>query len=270
MDTIAAKRLGSTLVGMCGRFSQFSSVNDLVTYFSVDETLVATSDVRRRFNVAPTQPVLVVTCRGDDHRRVLGQMRWGLVPSWAKDLSIGSRMINARSDKLASSNAYRAAFARRRCIIPVDGFYEWSVVDAAVADGPLAFAGFDAPGVAATVAKPAKPVKQPFHIHRGVGGPLALAGLWETWHDAQGVAMRSCTIITTDANAQMAPIHHRMPVILAEDDWSTWLGPERLSDGEAQRLLAPAPSGGLVFDAVSREVNRPVNDYPSLVEPLAH
>ncbi len=239
-----------------------------MTYFSVDESLVVADDVRPRFNVAPTQPVLVIARRGDDQKRLLGQMRWGLVPSWAKDISIGNRMINARSDKVASSNAYRAAFARRRCIIPVDGFYEWAVVAPDIADVPDAFAGFDAPGVAVSPMKPGKPVKQPFHIHGVSGRPLALAGLWESWHDAEGNEMRSCTIITTDANAQIAPIHHRMPVILADNDWGVWLGPERFTDTEAQRLLSPAPSGGLVFDAVSREVNRPVNDYPSLIEPI--
>ena len=167
---------------MCGRFSQFSSVNDLVSTFSVDESLV---DVRPRWNVAPTQQVLVVAASNDGATRRLGTMRWGLVPSWAKDPSIGNRMINARADKVATSGAFRSAFRRRRCIVPADGFYEWHK--------QVGERGQKAPSI-------------PFHVHAADHVPLALAGLWEVWHDAEGTPMRSFTIITTDPNSPMAAI----------------------------------------------------------------
>jgi putative SOS response-associated peptidase YedK len=225
---------------MCGRFSQFSSVNDLVSTFSVDESLVD-DEVRPRWNVAPTQQVLVVAASSDGATRRLGTMRWGLVPSWAKDPSIGNRMINARADKVASSGAFRSAFRRRRCIVPADGFYEWhKQVDEH---------GKKAPSI-------------PFHIHAADRAPLALAGLWEVWRDAEGTPMRSFTIITIDPNTPMAKIHDRMPVILDPADWDRWLSPEPLDDEEQAAMLCPAPDELLLLDHVSTKVNNTRNEGP--------
>lgn len=229
---------------MCGRFSQFSSVNDLVSTFSVDESLVDDAAVRPRWNVAPTQQALVVAASNDGTARRLGTMRWGLVPSWAKDPSIGNRMINARAEKVATSGAFRSAFKHRRCIVPVDGFYEWhKQVDDK---------GKKAPSI-------------PFHIHATDRVPLALAGLWEVWHDAEGEPMRSFTIITTDPNDTMAAVHDRMPVILDPSAWDVWLGPEPLDDAECQALLGPAPNDLLVLDQVSTKVNSPRNEGADLI-----
>lgn len=233
---------------MCGRFSQYSPVSDLVARFGVGETSVDADERRPRYNVAPTQPALIVAASADGATRKLGEMRWGLVPRWAKDVSIGNRMINARTDKVATSNAYRAAFARRRCIVPVDGFYEWA----------------KPPGLAPGE----KPAKTPFHIHTADRLPIALAGLWETWYDADDRPLRTFTILTCDANETMAPIHHRMPVILSPDQWDRWLAPTPLDEEEQVRLLAPAADDLLVFDEVATLVNRPGNDSPELVVPV--
>ena len=234
---------------MCGRFSQYAPVSDLVTLFSVDETLLDPSQERPRFNLAPTQPARVIAASADGSTRKLGTMRWGLVPRWAKDPSIGTRMINARTDKVATSNAYRAAFAKRRCIVPADGFFEWHKPDDDSA-GP-------------------KQAKVPFHIHAADHVTLALAGLWETWTDAEGQSLRSFTILTCDANAAMRAVHHRMPVILGEADWDRWLAPTSLTEADQDRLLLPAPEDLLVFDEVSTEVNRASNDNPTVIEPVA-
>lgn len=237
---------------MCGRFSQFSPVSDLVDQFGVDESLVDPEDHRPRYNMAPTQTALVVASSADGQSRKLGGMRWGLVPHWADDPSIGNRMINARSERVASSNAYRAAFAKRRCLVPADGFYEWAPPEP---DAPVP-------------ADAKKPPKRPFHFHTPDRVPLALAGLWEVWRDAEGVPMRTFTILTTDANARVEPVHERMPVIVAPDDWARWLRPEPLDEAEQQRLLVPAPGDLLVADQVSTLVNRPVNDTPQVIEPV--
>lgn len=244
---------------MCGRFSQYSPVSDLVAHFDVDEVLVDPADRRPRYNVAPTQQALVIAASADGEVRKLGAMRWGLVPRWADDIRIGNRMINARTDRVATSNAYRAAFAKRRCLIPVDGFYEWARPDAEGADG--------AAGDGGTAGRTKVP-KTPYHIHSGTGSPLALAGLWETWYDAEERPLRSFTILTCDANAAMQPIHHRMPLILDRADWDRWLAPTPLDETEQERLLVPAPDEELVFDRVSTEVNRPVNDNPQVIVPV--
>ncbi|HET8929899.1 MAG TPA: SOS response-associated peptidase [Acidimicrobiales bacterium] len=233
---------------MCGRFSQYSPVSDLVSLFGVDETVVDDDDRRPRYNVAPTQQVLIVASSADGEARKLGSMRWGLVPRWAKEPSIGNRMINARTDKVATSNAYRSAFAKRRCLVPVDGFYEWAKPAEAAAGS--------------------KPPKTPFHIHSPDRTPLGLAGLWETWYDAEDRPMRSFTILTCDANEAMAPIHHRMPVIVDPADWEQWLAPVPLNDADQVRLLAPARDDLLVFDEVATLVNRPANDSAEVIVPV--
>jgi putative SOS response-associated peptidase YedK len=190
-----------------------------------------------RYNIAPTQPVVAVR-PGERAGREARMLRWGLVPFWAKDLAMGSRMINARGETVAEKPAFRQAFRRRRCLIPADGFYEWQKV----------------PGG-----------KQPWYISARGEGPLAFAGLWERW-DKRGTEtpVESCTIVTTAANATLAPLHDRMPVILDPAAWDAWLGADTPS-AELRDLLRPAPDGLLAARTVSRRVNSPANDGPELI-----
>lgn len=226
---------------MCGRFVQASSPALLLEHFGIDEDHAAPAPPD--YNVTPRREVAVVVA-GSDGRRVLERMRWGLVPSWAKEVAIGDRLINARGETVAEKPSFRRAFAARRCIVPVDGFYEWMVV-------------------------PGRRTKQPVYIHGNTGLPLALAGLWESWHDptvADAPALRTCTIITTSANRTLEPVHDRMPVILAEDAWSVWLDPD--ADREVfAPLLAPAPEDAVVFHEVTTAVNSPRNNDASLLDP---
>ncbi|HEX7473638.1 MAG TPA: SOS response-associated peptidase [Candidatus Limnocylindrales bacterium] len=222
---------------MCGRFTQQRSDHELAEWFEA-EALV--DDPGGRFNVAPTDPVSIVVEKDD--RRAITAYRWGLVPFWAKDISIGSRLINARAETLASSNAFRESFARRRCLVPADGFYEWR-------------------------RDPGR--RQPFVIHRLDGAPLAFAGLWSGWRDkATGEVLRTMTIVTTGANALMTPIHDRMPVVLAPEAWSRWLDPSLEDIAELQGLLVPAPDEGLEAYPVETLVNNVRNNGPELIVPL--
>src|ERR1700730_2484324 len=173
---------------MCGRFTSTSSPARLAERFAVDE--VKAEPLPIRYNVAPTQPVYAIAeSRGEHPRRMLGTFRWGLVPSWAKNPAIGSKMINARAEGVATKTAYKQALARRRCIIPADAFYEWQVVD----------------GVGA------KAAKLPHAIRRRDGEPLAFAGLWEVWRDPDGERLRSCVIITTAANNLVGTLPDPLP-----------------------------------------------------------
>jgi putative SOS response-associated peptidase YedK len=176
---------------------------------------------------------------------VLDVVRWGLVPSWAKSLSIGDRQINARAERIQTANAYKRAFVRRRCIVPADGFYEWQKLD--------------------------DKKKIPWFFRRRDGEPLAFAGLWEIWHDrVQGddaPRIRSCVIITTRANALVEPVHERMPVVLPESAWAEWLDRDNHDVEKLQRLLVPAPVDELEAWPVSTRVNKPENNDPDLVEP---
>lgn len=169
---------------MCGRFTLRVPAAELVEIFR----LLRRPDVQPRYNIAPTQPVAVV--RRIDRGRELSMLRWGLVPSWAKDPKIGARMINARAETVATKPAFRTALRRRRCLVPADGFYEW--------------------------AKSAGGTKQPHYITRRDGRPFAFAGLWESWDGPDGSSIESCTIVTTEANDLVGRIHDRMPVILSE------------------------------------------------------
>jgi putative SOS response-associated peptidase YedK len=230
---------------MCGRYVSVSSPTILAERFKVAEVRVPETD--QNFNVTPRAEVPVVA---ESHgERVLDLVRWGLVPSWAKDLSIGDRMINARAEKLTTSNAYKRAFARRRCIVPADGFYEWEKIEG-------------------------KKQKQPWFIRRRDGEPLAFAGLWEIWHDPNdpdpdnAPRVRSFVIITTDANDTLRPIHDRMPVVLPESAWDEWLDRDNQDTAKLQRLLVPAPSEELERWAITTLVNKPANNGPELLDPL--
>ncbi len=237
---------------MCGRYTSTSTVADLASIFEVDE--VRAEPRPARYNVAPTDPVFAVALRSPKEdkekgpHRALGTFRWGLVPSWAKDPSVGSRMINARCEGISSKPAFRAAVARRRCIIPADAFYEWQRRE-----------GRDGKKVA----------KLPHAIRRLDGQPMAFAGLWEFWRDddPDEPPLRTCAIVTTAANELMAPIHDRMPVVLAAENWSAWLDPS--TDATAvESLMLPAPSEWFDVYAVSSLVNKVGNDGPQLLDPL--
>lgn len=229
---------------MCGRFTSTSSIEDLASCFAVDE--VRTDPLPARWNIAPTDPVVAVATRpGPDRRRALGVFRWGLVPPWAEHPSVGSRMINARAESVATKPAFRAALARRRCIIPADAFYEWS----------------SAPGEGG---------KQPWAVRLASGAPMAFAGLWEVWRDPadpEAGLLRTCAIVTTSANGALAPLHDRMPVVLDPSAWDTWLDPALDDPAELEALLVPAPSERFTTHPVSSLVNSVRRDGPELLEP---
>jgi putative SOS response-associated peptidase YedK len=231
---------------MCGRYVQVSSPTILAERFQVESVRV--TEREPDYNVTPRADVPVVAVsRGE---RTLDLVRWGLVPSWAKDLAIGDKLINARADTVAGKPAYKRAFVKRRCIIPADGFYEWKALPSP--EGPK------------------KKVKQPYFIRRRDGEPLAFAGLWEIWHDPNigddAPRIRSCVIITTDANDVLEPIHNRMPVVLPESEWDRWLDPEFNDIDVLQQLLVPAPSDEFEAWEVTTLVNKPANNGPELLE----
>ncbi len=220
---------------MCGRFSLSVPVSDLVALFGIEiETVVAP-----RFNIAPTQQVAVVRAAPEMGKRELAFLYWGLIPSWAKDPTIGSKLTNARSETVAEKPSFRAAFKKRRCLIPATGFYEW---------------------------KRAGKSKQPFYIHMRDGAPFALAGLWERWERPEGASIESSAILTTSPNAVMEPIHDRMPVIVDPKDYQLWLDPQ-VSDAERLRpLLGPYAPEKMTALAVGSWVNNARNEGPRCLE----
>ena len=221
---------------VCGRYTLAESPRKLAKRLDVPETPDLPFD-GQRYNIAPTQQVPIV--RQKDNAREMVLAKWGLIPSWAKDMKIGNQLINARADTVATKPSFRSAFKSRRCLIPADGFYEWQKTE----DG-----------------------KQPFHIRMKDKEPFAFAGLWEWWRPEEGEPVQSCAIITTDANELMAPIHNRMPVILAPEDYGTWLNPAPTTE-----LLLPLlkPFSGNQMEAcpVSKLVNNPRNQGQELIEP---
>lgn len=232
---------------MCGRFSSTSSPAALAAAFRVEKVLVD-DGLPARFNVAPTDRVYAVTERIRDAAgpvRTLEVLRWGLVPSWAKDPSAGARMINARADTIATKPAFRSAFATRRAVIPLDAFYEWQ---------PRMVPG----------AK--KAPRQPWAIRRRDGSPMAAAGLWEAWRDKSNPDgwLLSCTIVTTGPNELIRPIHDRMPVLLADGAVDRWLDPTSDPE-ELLALLVPSPVSDLEAWPVSTAVNRAGTEGPHLL-----
>ena len=227
---------------MCGRFTQRLSWRELHELLGL---IGPAQNVRPRYNVAPSQQIAVV--RAADGGRRLSMLRWGLIPTWAKDPSIGYKTINARSETAHQKPSFRAAFKARRCLIPADGFYEW---------------------------KREGKAKQPWLIELKEGAPFVFAGLWERWTVpaglaltgsladlAPGDALETCTILTTEANAALAPIHPRMPVILPADAYDPWLAGEAVP-------LSPYPAEAMRAHPVSTLVNKPANDDARCVEPL--
>jgi len=224
---------------MCGRYVATTPTSLLIEEFDVDEVALGPTP-EPNYNVAPTDPVPAIALNRVG-QRVLGRFAWGLVPSWSKDPKGGARFINARAESVLDKPAFRSAFARRRCLLPADGFYEWERHP----DGS----------------------KQAWFISRGDDRSMAMAGLWEVWRPKDAgkdvPALRTCSIVTTSANAVMQPVHDRMPVILERDTWSEWL---EAPAGNVD-LLVPVDEDILVRRPVSNQVNSVRNNGPELLEP---
>lgn len=221
---------------MCGRFTLFSPPQEIINRFCVEQLEM---EFEPRFNIAPSQQVLAVVSDGRHNR--MGYLKWGLVPYWVKDPSIGNKMINARAETLAVKPSFREAFRKRRCLIIADGFFEW---------------------------KKEKDRKVPQYIFLRDKQPFAFAGVWDRWISAEGKEITSCTIITTEANSFMAPIHHRMPVILNPETEKVWLN-RNINDADIlDNILQPYPSAEMEAYTVSSLVNSPKNDTPELIQPV--
>jgi putative SOS response-associated peptidase YedK len=235
---------------MCGRFVSTSAPDAIASYFGAD---VDVENLGQNFNVAPTQDVYGVVT-DPEGRSTVRAFHWGLVPSWAKDRKIASKMINARSETLASKPAYRKLFDQRRCLVPMDGFYEWKPGEP---DGPLSAKG--------------KPLKQPVFVHRADGRPLAVAGLWTRWRDpddTEGRSLYSATVVTMPANELMSAVHDRMPVIVPPDRWAEWLDPANHDKASLATLFEPHDVEQLTMHPVSTDVNNVRNNDAHLVEPI--
>ena len=224
---------------MCGRFASRGTAKDIEKEFKVGRLNKVSFDAR--YNIAPSQEIPAILETGGE--RIAAALRWGLVPSWAKDDAIGNKLINARAETLAEKPSFRNAFRARRCIIPASGFYEW--------------------------AKKGASARQPFYFYLKDKPVFGFAGLWEEWTDQEsGELIESCTIITTEANAVLEPVHDRMPVILKAEDYDRWLDEKLKDTGELQDLLAPYPAGEMASYAVGKAVNNPAYDAPELTEQL--
>ena len=232
---------------MCGRFTLRTPMSVLMKHFQLslgaDRQLAL---FEPRYNIAPTQDIVVVRVMDAGGEREAAMLRWGLIPSWAKEPRSGPPLINARSETLAEKPTFRTAFRRRRCLIPADGFYEWQKPPGGAVRGK----------------------KQPFYIHRRDDQPFAFAGLWESWtaQDSEPLTIESCTIVTTAANQTLQPLHDRMPVILAPGDYALWLDPAVEEPAAVAHLLAPCGDDELAAEPVSTHVNRVANDDPRCVE----
>ena len=219
---------------MCGRFTLRTPAHALAEAFATPPLL----DEPARFNIAPSQDILIVRA-GDDGRRQWAKVRWGLIPSWAKDPAIGHRLINARAETVAEKPSFRAAVRRRRCLVPADGYYEWAAM---------------------------KTGKRPYHLALPGRRVFAIAGLWEQWKSPKGTAVVSATLITTAANQFLMPIHDRMPAILPADRYGLWL--ESPSTVMALDLVRPY-AGDMVAQPVGSAVNNPRNDGTDLLAPIS-
>jgi putative SOS response-associated peptidase YedK len=221
---------------MCGRFVLMTVGKDLAKRFGLEEEL----HLKPRYNIAPTQMVAVIRIDRDTLQRRLVLVKWGLIPFWAKDASIGNRLINARGETVAEKPAFRAAFKSRRCLVPADGYYEWK--------------------------KMKEGHKQPYFASNADGSPFAFAGLWEKWQAPEDEIIESCTILTTDANDLTQPIHDRMPVIMKPEDYGLWLDSEVKDQKLLKPLLRPYPSSEMKVEPVSPKVNKASYDAPNCVE----
>jgi putative SOS response-associated peptidase YedK len=222
---------------MCGRFTLTTSAKIIADFFKLSEV----PDIEPRYNIAPSQSVATVTFDPEKIQRQFQFMRWGLIPSWAKDMKIASHTINARSETVAEKPAFRSAIKRRRCLIVADGFYEW---------------------------QPQGKKKQPYYFQMANSEPFALAGLWENWRSPEAESILSCSIITTAANETVLPIHHRMPVILPESDWEQWLDPSINNSQQVLPLLKPYASAAMKANAVSAIVNSATREGPECIQAI--
>lgn len=243
---------------MCGRFVSTNPPDQVAAFFGAD---VAVETLGENYNVAPTHDVYgVVAAKNDpDAAPRLEAFHWGLIPSWAKDRKIASRMINARSETIAEKPAFKHLFEKKRLLIPMDGFYEWK---AGTEDGPLTAKG--------------KPAKQPMFIHHRNDEPMAVAGLWSAWQDPEAVDddddddtplwLHSATVVTTAANATMSSVHNRMPVMVPRSRWGDWLDPTNDDIDALSTLFDVSSDDSLVMHPVSTDVNSVRNNRPELVD----
>ena len=222
---------------MCGRFVLMTPGKSLTEHFRLAEE----PSLGPRYNIAPTQPVAIIKPKAGTSQRELKIVRWGLIPFWAKDAKMGAGFINARSETAADRPAFRTAFKMRRCIIPADGFYEWKKLEKG---------------------------RAPYLVVLSNRLVFAFAGLWETWKSPDGELIESCTILTTDANELIQPIHDRMPTILSPSDYDLWLNPDTKTTESLKHMLKPFPSEEMIMFPVSGKVNKASYDAADCVEPL--
>jgi len=221
---------------MCGRFTQRQPVSSLKKEFGVEEV----PEAEARYNIAPTQNILGVRQTSDG--REMSLLKWGLIPSWAKDSSIGAKLINARSETVTEKPSFREAFKRRRLLVPADGFYEWQRAGGR---------------------------KQPFFFHMKDDRPFVFAGLWDRWMNEDGEVIESCTILTTEANEVLTPVHDRMPVILHPETYDLWLDDDVRKASLREELLRPFPASEMEGYPVGLSINSPHNQGGRLIERLA-
>ena len=219
---------------MCGRFTLRAPAERVKREFRLEEA----PSVEARYNIAPTQSVLAVRRASDEREAVT--LKWGLIPSWAKDGSMGAKLINARSETVEEKPSFREAFKRRRCIIPADGFYEWQRTGGR---------------------------KQPYYFRLKDDRLFGFAGLWENWHAPDGSHVRSATIITTEPNELVKPIHNRMPAMLKREDYQRWLEPGEQAEGALMEMLRPYPSEEMELYPISTLVNSAKNEGEELIKP---
>ena len=222
---------------MCGRFTLKTPVERLSEKFQFPQVV----PLKPRYNIAPSQSVAVVRLLPDDADRKLAMLRWGLLPAWVKDPTKVQQPINAKAETAAEKPMFRDPFKRRRCLVPADGFYEW---------------------------KQDEGHKQPVYIHMKDGEPFAFAGLWERWEDKDGIVVESCTLLTTEPNDLLAPIHNRMPVILDPKDYEQWLVPDVQEVSRLKPILRSYPPEQMTYYPVNLRVNNPRNDDALCIEPL--
>jgi putative SOS response-associated peptidase YedK len=220
---------------VCGRFTLTSPPEEVASEFALGDV----PELRPRYNIGPGQKVATIRLDSEHARRVLEPRRWGLVPHWAKDPAIGNRLINARAETVAEKPSFRTALRKQRCLVPANGFYEW-----------------------------AKGTKQPYHIARRGHRLFAFAGLYERWTSKDAdETIETCTLVTTEANLRLAPIHQRMPVMLPPEDFESWLDPEQAETDRVLSLLRPWPDNDTIATPVSRHVNAVRNDDPECLAP---
>jgi putative SOS response-associated peptidase YedK len=240
---------------MCGRFTLSQSAETLSQAFQIPSF----PDLEQQYNIAPTHAVATVLYNSDK-KREFQQLRWGLIPSWAKDIGIGAKLINARSETVAEKPAFRAAFKYRRCIVIADGFYEWQQQGTTVISPASVEKQFSS--------RQNKFKKQPFYFRLQDAQPFGFAGLWEQWESPEGKKIASCTILTTVANELLQPMHDRMPVILSHQDYDLWLNPQVQTLEPLHHILRPYPAVEMSAYPVSTVVNNPRHNSSECITPM--